>query len=322
MRDYEEEVVIIISSYNGEKYIREQLDSLITQSYQNWKAIIRDDGSVDSTLEIIKCFTHKDARFSILEDGCENLGPAKSFIRLLHMVEAPYFMFCDQDDVWLPTKVEDTVNELKKTNLPHLVFTDLHVVDDKLNKDYESFMRLSRFDPLLGCNLKKLIMQNIVVGCTVAGNEKLLKVSQVRKIELPENIIMHDWWFALVAASFGKLTYLDKKTVLYRQHGKNCLGVKKSGIGQYLYMLSYEKPWLKAQKYLGKVIAQADDFHGLYADKLPAESKDILSRVINIRHGSALKGIISCFLHGITMHKFDRNLALLLSFIARKSQND
>ncbi|WP_081729413.1 glycosyltransferase family 2 protein [Pseudomonas sp. QTF5] len=308
-------VTILLSTYNGEKYLREQIDSIVQQQYQDWVLLVRDDGSSDSTLEIVKSYSVKDARVQIIADGYGNQGPAGSFIKLLACVETEYFMFCDQDDVWLPNKVYDSIKILKSYDGPHLVFTDLKVVDEHLEEMSSSFMEKSRFDPIKGVNFSKLLIQNVVVGCTIAANKKLLEESKLSAFATPNNIMMHDWWLALVASSLGKITYLDKPTILYRQHGGNCLGAKDSGFRHYLRLLYNQKPWLKAQKYLNRVILQAASFNECYGWRVTPSQRKLLSLTVGLRSGSVVLGLSKCFSSGISMHKLDRNVALLLSFI-------
>lgn len=123
-------VTIVMSTYNGEKFIRAQLDSLIAQEYVNWCLLIRDDGSSDGTAEILGEYQSRDARISIVRDMHGNLGPARSFIVLLQQVSSPIFMCCDQDDIWLPHKVRNAVSCFDSCgDSPKLFFTDLVVVD-------------------------------------------------------------------------------------------------------------------------------------------------------------------------------------------------
>lgn len=308
------DTTILLSTYNGEKYLEEQLESLINQTYRNWVLFIRDDGSTDSTMDIVRFYTKKDARMVLVTTTPGNLGPADSFISLLSRVETPYFMFCDQDDVWLPSKIEVSIAPLRTKSAPHLVFTDLCVVDEKLERINDSFMGFSRLDPKSGTSIKKLLMQNTIVGCTIAANIELLKRSGLHVLPRPANIIMHDWWLALVASAFGSITYIKEPSILYRQHGGNCLGAKKSGFWHYMWMLSNQKPWLKAQKYIHSVSAQAESFYESYSECLNVKDKKHVEKVVSISKGVALVRLILCLAQGIQMHKADRNIALLLSF--------
>ncbi|GAX05147.1 glycosyl transferase [Secundilactobacillus pentosiphilus] len=215
-------IAILLSTYNGADYLGEQVDSIISQSFCNWDLYIRDDGSQDSTIKIIQDYCSKDDRIHFINEGhVENLGVKGSFIKLLSFAHADFYMFCDQDDVWLPNKIEDTLSIMAKDQkLPQLVFTDLKVVDQDL-KIIES-SALENIDVNKWIDFNHLVFDNVVTGCTVMINEKLKQKS------LPTDnnkIVMHDWWFALIAAGAGYISYLAEPTILYRQHGNNQVGI-------------------------------------------------------------------------------------------------
>jgi glycosyltransferase involved in cell wall biosynthesis len=233
MRQIEEIVIIgiLMATYNGEKYLEEQIESIIRQTYENWELWIRDDGSSDKTVEIIKAYAAKDIRINFIDSEGKNLGVLGNFTKLLSLQHScKYFMFCDQDDIWIPQKIELSLialNQQEKTygeNLPILVHTDLSMINCKgktLDKSFFSNQRIyrSHSNPL-----HELIVENYVTGCTVLFNRPLLEVA----MPLPKRAIMHDWWFALIAASTGKLVTLKEITVKYRQHDNNVVGAGKS----------------------------------------------------------------------------------------------
>jgi len=309
-------LTIVLSTYNGERYLREQIDSILDQTYKDWVLLIRDDGSADATNRIIDEYIARDPRIVRLNDLRGNLGPCRSFLELLSHVKTPYFMLCDQDDVWLPRKIEVTLAPLVADGVPQLVFTDLKVVDETLVETASSFMAYSRFNPIASKRLSKLIIQNTVVGCTVAGNQELLCAAKATDVHsLPSSIMMHDWWLALVACAFGKLIYVDQPTILYRQHGNNCLGARASGLRRYSQLLMEGRPWRKAQHYLNKVVNQAECFVICYSDGLRDEQKKTILRLLDIRIGYAPFKLLNCFFHGTSMHALDRNIALILTFL-------
>ena len=217
-------VSILLSAYNGSKYIKEQLDSIFNQTYKNIEIIVRDDGSSDNTIEILKSYNIKPIDTKI------NLGAMGSFEDLLKYAlqnsNSDYFMFCDQDDVWDTKKVEKTLAKMEEMekefgNIPLLVHTDLEVVDEKLNTINSSFMNFQKINP--GINkFHNLLIQNTITGCTVMINRKLAQKS----LPIPNGVIMHDWWIGLVASQFGKIGYVDESTIKYRQHTSNTIGAK------------------------------------------------------------------------------------------------
>lgn len=220
---------ILLATYNGEKYLNQQIDSIIAQTHKNWQLLIRDDLSSDNTVKTIKNYTCKyPDKIRLIEDNKGHLGLAQNFGALLESAQSEFIMFCDQDDVWLPNKIELTLNAMKAAeqncpNKPILVHTDLKVVDETLNPVAESFWKLHRISPESDCRLKKIIYRNIVTGCTVMINKKAKEIS----MPFPPEVNIHDWWIALNAAKYGKIIHIATPTVLYRQHAANIIGAKK-----------------------------------------------------------------------------------------------
>src|SRR5690606_7688467 len=133
---------ILMSTYNGARYLAEQIDSILGSSFADFRLMIRDDGSVDDTPALIAEYASADGRITVVSDTLGNLGASASFMRLLELSNAPYFMFADQDDVWLPNKVKrsyEKISEHESPGLPNIVFTDLSVVDEKLKPIADSF---------------------------------------------------------------------------------------------------------------------------------------------------------------------------------------
>lgn len=218
---------ILLASYNGEKYIAEQIDSILNQTYKDWFLYIKDDCSTDNTVKIIMDYEkeYKDKIKVILSD--KPSGSAKNnFFSMFEYSNSDYIMTCDQDDVWLPDKIEITLEGMKEAeqennSIPILVHTDLKVVDENLNVFSDSLFKMQNLDNER-YKLNYLLTQNIVTGCTVMANKALLNHTKIN----PNDAIMHDWWMALIAASLGKIVFIDKATVMYRQHERNSVGAK------------------------------------------------------------------------------------------------
>ncbi len=235
-----EKIAILLATYNGEKYLAEQLDSLLNQSFQNWCLYVHDDGSKDKTVSILQEYAARYPDKIILIDAPSTGGAKNNFLFLLNVVDAPYFMFCDQDDIWLPEKIEKTYRWMKavEQDKPALVFTDLRVVD----QDGKVIApRMSEYQKL---NMKKsraedFLAENVVTGCTVMINRQLADLA--RRATDPSKIIMHDWWMAIVAARFGVISCLDEPLILYRQHGINNIGAKKLGKDYVIDRLTHGK---------------------------------------------------------------------------------
>ena len=224
----EEKVEILLPTYNGEKYLREQLDSILNQTYHNFKLIISDDCSTDSTKQILKQYQDKDERIEIYLQH-ENLGVVKNIEFLLKKVSASMFLLADQDDYWMPEKVEKSVESLKNADIS---FTDLEVVDENLKTIYASFndyMLLSRKIQKYANTNRLNYLYNVFTGCTICAKSNLIP----KILPLPENskFVIHDYWIGLMASFNGKVVYLSEKLIKYRQHGDNQIGTEKVSHG-------------------------------------------------------------------------------------------
>lgn len=219
---------ILMATYNGEKYLAAQIDSIMGQSFQNFQLFIRDDCSTDATPKIIKEFTKKFPSKIISLPAERNLGIIANFSALMEASESPYIMLSDQDDIWEKDKIEKTIAEMSAlekchgSEIPLLVHTDLRVVDHNLQLIDPSFWRHMKLTPDSSHTVQKLILQNVVTGCSMLMNKKLLEMS----LPIPKEAMMHDWWLALVAAAFGKISCVKTPTILYRQHNNNALGIR------------------------------------------------------------------------------------------------
>ncbi len=214
-------IAILMSTYNGERYIREQLQSIICQTVTEWTLYIRDDGSNDSTLDIIRDFASRDSRIR-LDIGHTNLRACQSFHVLSqeHKDKAKYYMYCDQDDIWFPNKIDETLKQMLKIEGSHqycLIYSTQKLVDGdgrELDRPYPDYSRKN-------FNLKHILLENPVYGCTMMINSALLKKS-MPIVNSAEN---HDYWIVLNAISLGAaISYIDKPLMYYRQHENNVSG--------------------------------------------------------------------------------------------------
>ena len=222
----EEKIDILMATYNGEKYLKEQIESILNQTYKNIRLIISDDASKDSTPQILEEYGEKDSRIEIYLNK-ENRGVVKNIEFLLEKVEDEFYMLADQDDVWLPLKVEKSIETLKKQNAD-LVFGDLEVVDEKLETLYPSFgdfMLLNRKINKYIDSYKVNYLYNCVTGCTVLSKKEFIK--KIIPIPTESKYLIHDHWIGLIVALNGKLAYMPEKYIKYRQHGNNQVGTNK-----------------------------------------------------------------------------------------------
>ncbi|WP_174853654.1 glycosyltransferase family 2 protein [Streptococcus suis] len=215
-------VNILMSTYNGQQFLAEQIRSIQEQTYTDWTLFIRDDGSSDNTKEILKDFERQDSRIHLIDsDKSDNLGVIKSFHKLVNHDRADYYFFSDQDDVWLPNKLELSLNEAKNypANLPLMVYMDLKVVNQDLEIMTESMVKSQSHHA--NTELVQELTENTVTGGVAMINHHLAEMWQVT-----EDILMHDWYLALLASAFGNLVFIDQPGELYRQHSDNVLGAR------------------------------------------------------------------------------------------------
>lgn len=223
-------IAILMSTYNGEHYLGEQIDSLLNQTYTDWKLYVRDDGSTDRTVSIVKRYEEDyPGKIILLEDELGNLGSGRSFMHILSVVNTDYYMFCDQDDVWLPEKIQDTIDvmqplDMECKSIPICVFTDLSMCDEKLNVIQDYLVKyLGREPKRINKNsfYRTFVFHSPVFGCTMMINQK------AKNMSLPFDFVWHDTWISMICKKMGKMSYIDKCTILYRRTGCNVSGGKK-----------------------------------------------------------------------------------------------
>ena len=215
-------VNILMSTYNGQQFLAEQIRSIQEQSYTDWTLFIRDDGSSDNTKEILKDFEHQDSRIHLIDnDKSDNLGVIKSFHKLVNHDRADYYFFSDQDDVWLPNKLELSLKEAQYylADLPLMVYMDLKVVNQDLKIMTESMVKSQSHHA--NTELVQELTENTVTGGVAMINHALAEMWQET-----DDILMHDWYLALLASAFGNLVFIDQPGELYRQHSDNVLGAR------------------------------------------------------------------------------------------------
>lgn len=297
---------VLLSTYNGEKYLKEQLDSLLLQSYKDFKIIARDDGSTDGTKEILKSYDIE------LLSSSENLGVKKSFETLLKYAcensDAKYFMFCDQDDVWNHDKIEQTFKKMQELEniygkgIPLLVHTDLEVVNEKLETLSSSMWKSEHINPKAN-TLNKLLIQNTITGCTTMINRTLA----MRSLSISSKAIMHDWWIGLIVGAFGKIGFIEESTMKYRQHGKNDTGAKN-----YNYSFIINKLKKFSDINIDKNIFQAKEFLEEYKEQLDEKSKIMLEDFSTIKEKRYFQKVSIIFKYRLFKYGLIRNIGLLL----------
>jgi glycosyltransferase involved in cell wall biosynthesis len=220
---------IICSVLNGEQFLPDFIASLVAQTHRDWRLWLRDDGSADGTVQIIRDAASQEPRVRILHLGGPRLGVAGSFGWALERLPdySTYVMTADADDVWRPDKIEHTLAAMIAAEVdsppqtPVLVHTDLTIVDAALRVRHPSFWEYTGVKPE-PATLRRLVVRNVATGPTVMMNAAL----RTRIGTTPPQALHHDWWYALVAAAVGRIVALHESTVLYRQHGSNDVGAR------------------------------------------------------------------------------------------------
>ena len=267
-------VEILLATYNGEQYLREQLESIVNQDYVYWVVRVCDDASTDDTYNILKEYQEKYPDKFILVKNEQGFGSAKkNFMNLIKNSTCDYVMCCDQDDVWLPNKISLTLQAMKENEqgeMPVLVHTDLNVVDANLNVLSESFFEHSNFRKEF--ELNEILIQNFVTGCTMMMNKPM--VTLMSRVEDCDKILMHDWVASILATSVGKVAFVDTPTMLYRQHGINSVGAKKYGLALFISKLKEAK----MRQSLVDTTVQANVVAELYQDILDKEKYEFIQQ--------------------------------------------
>ncbi len=315
----ETNIDILLSTYNGEKFVSELLESLLRQTYKNWRIIVRDDGSTDGTVGILENFeTRHPDRLKIVDRSSSNIGFVLSFGRLLSLSAAQYFMFCSQDDVWLPEKIENTLAKMKwmeteyGINIPLLAHTDLRVVDSELHTISSSFYAYLKMDPHKDKRLNRLLQQNVVAGCTSMGNSALRTLAS----PIPENAAVHDWWLALVAVTFGRIALLDQATILYRQHGENVYGARPARplLIRRLMSIPFRIPQLlqNRARYTHIIELQAKALEDRFGSKIPPDQRNLVQIFLNLSEQSFFNKRMQRFKYGFITDSIIENASFLI----------
>lgn len=305
-------VLILLAAYNGEAYIRQMIDSVLEQDYRNIHLVLSDDHSGDHTPSILdeyaNAYPEKVEHYhSGLRFGCAQ----KHFLHLLNRFhDAPYIMFCDQDDVWHSDKVRKTLEKMKQVegdkNQPAMVHTDLRVVDQTLRETAPSFCKFSGLD---GSRLQmnQLLVQNVVTGCTMMINHALALLACR---EVPQEVVlMHDWWLALLASATGSTGFLNEATIDYRQHGKNSVGAKNIRSASYLWERLRSKSMRQG---INRAAYQAEAFLKCYEDILRDDTKQLLAAFAQTQRQGLLRRNMTYLEYGLLKNGFVRVAAQLL----------
>lgn len=270
MDNNDDKVSVALAVYNGERYLPQQLASLQSQTLKPIELVVVDDCSTDKSLEVIKAFplTFEKRIFS----NEKNMGPNFTFKKLAGLCKGNYVAFCDQDDIWLPDKIESSISKIKKidSSIPAIVFSDLSVVDEESNLVHNSFWKLRSTKPE-NFYLSDILFGNIVTGCASLINKAMAN----ELLKMPLHVMMYDHWMALIGYSFGKYSFINEPLILYRAHGTNVTDKHKASFFKNFINGLKNKP-----AYLHTNIQQAIEFKKLYAGELSNKDLKALNKFI------------------------------------------
>ena len=304
-------VDILLSTFNGSSYLSEQLDSIIAQTASGYRILIRDDGSSDSTCEILRSYSAKHSEIDVVEYGV-NLGVTNSFANLLSYSDAEIIIFCDQDDVWKPEKLEKFIHifqEEEKSGgaFPCLIVSEMECIDGAGNKINRLFSDIHSIN-LAHCEFSRLLLQNVVTGAACGFNRSLLSIAQ----EGCEEAYLHDWWFALVAAAFGKIVVIDQPLVDYRIHQNNVVGASTVNLERLRRFGSIISLRTKINEVFNRSLSQAQQFERIHKLRLTESQAKLLSEYIRIYEKSFFQRRKWMFKNKIRFSNFWRNLVTFI----------
>jgi glycosyltransferase involved in cell wall biosynthesis len=306
---------ILLAVYNGENFLRPFLDSLVAQTFHDFRLVVSDNRSEDRTVSIIEEYRGKLAHPLSILPPPELLASAHgNFSRVTEAAEAPYVMYADADDVWDRHKIEKTFAAMQRAerqygpNEPILVHSDLAVVDEKLRRLHRSFWHYQFIDPGRTA-LNQLLLQNCVTGCTVMLNRPLLELGK----PVPSEACAHDHWYALVASAFGHITVIPEPLIQYRQHDGNVTGAKQWGLryvadrARRLYAAD------GAYETIALNINQAQAFLSRFDGRLIAAQRRLVQDFAAIREQGVFSRRWSLVRNAFWKRGLVRNLGLLLT---------
>ena len=220
-------VSVVMATYNGEKFLRPQIESILNQTYSNLELIVVDDGSTDCTLSMLQEYAYTDSRIKIYPAE-KNMGLVKNFERGLKLVKGEFIALSDQDDVFRRDKIELLVGALVANTETDLVASDLILINSEGNVISESMWSYQKLHPVVGKPFERLIYSNFITGCAIMIRRRLL----IAALPFPEDCLVHDWWLAVVSSSkkMGGICLVYAPLTYYRQHSSNVIGAYRPSV--------------------------------------------------------------------------------------------
>jgi glycosyltransferase involved in cell wall biosynthesis len=303
---------VLLAAYNGSVFGPALLDSLLAQTDQRFRLLVRDDGSADGTLDMIEAYAPRfGGRIRVIESGRPTGSAQGNFSLLLEASDADYVLCADIDDVWLPTKVAHTLallQDAEATLPPHTpvyVFTDVVPVNADLVPLSTSFWKYKKINPLISQSLNRSLVCPSMLGCASGMNRALVDLIT----PIPSEATGHDWWALLVAILFGAVGYSHQQTMLYRQHGNNASAQKRRGI---LDLVRTNNRLRIVSHGMRRRMDQAQALLNRFGDRMDPEKRRILANFVDIGLQSFVQRRVSLLKYRYLYPDFARNVAMLV----------
>lgn len=310
-------VDILLAVYNGERYLQPFLDSLVAQSFSDFRLVVSDNKSTDSTIAILNANRGRlEHDIVILPSPPETTNVYVNFARVTDAGEAPYIMYADADDIWHNDKIEKTLAAMKAAELVHgpaapiLVHSDLRVVDKDLQCLHPSFWRYGHVDPVRRTRLNQVLPNTVVSGCTMMVNRPLFEMGR----PMPRNA-HHDCWYALIAAAFGHLVAIDEPLIEYRQHGGNVSAATKGHLRGWRDTLARARIAFGdngARKHLHDSVRQAQVFLARFDSRLSPAQRRVVAAFATILDQNPVVRRWRLVRFGLWKVGFARNIGMIL----------
>jgi glycosyltransferase involved in cell wall biosynthesis len=312
-------VVILLATYNGGKFIKEQLNSIVKQSYSNWELFISDDGSTDNTLFVINEYCKNDNRIHVVNENLIKQGACQNFGNLLNTVldkEWDFVMFADQDDFWREDKISQTLDSMiagrNYRKKPKLVYTDFEYADGELNPlPRETDNNVSGWKE---ANLNRLLAQNNIYGCTMMINRSLAEKAS----PIPVSAENHDYWICMVASLLGNIVHVKKRTMLYRQHSNNVSGHYSNNSIKKRFQRYWMRNTRLDQIMLGR-FKMAEELNNRFYKEISDANHKLLYQYSNLLKMNGVERVFFCLKNSVKKDSIFQNLAFYYLLVRIKN---
>jgi len=320
MSDHHPKISVAMCTYNGEQYLREQLATIETQTLFPCELVICDDCSTDNTVDILERFGSQSSIPVRLYKNEHNLGVIRNFSKAIELCTGDYVALSDQDDFWEINRLEKTYKAISGEeeklgrDVPLLAYSDLKVIDEEGKLILPSLMRAHSIRHIEKKPTNRLLVQNFVTGSTCLINRSLVELST----PIPDKVMMHDWWLALIASIMGKILFIPESLVQYRQHHANVIGAKGT-LRHNIEKLVKAKGVKNANKTMVRLLMQAIELRKWMGSHMNSrESIDDIDAYIHILQAGGLTAVLKIYILGTYRQGIVANLLMIYLLIKRK----